>query len=104
MSRCSVAAYSFTGITTRPKEIAPAHMLRMTLTYPGWADVDTCGVISIVAPGRPDRQLFCPNRFNSPNRPAGCGDGGMRCRGGGAGAWRSGGLGAGGLGGGTRRA
>ena len=51
MSRCSVAAYSFTGITTRPKEIAPVQMLRMIFTYPGWPAVDTCNVRSILPVG-----------------------------------------------------
>src|SRR3954447_8015896 len=33
-SRCSVAEYSFTGIVTSPKEIAPFQMLRMKSLYP----------------------------------------------------------------------
>jgi hypothetical protein len=41
MSFCSVAAYSFTGIMTRPKEIAPFHMLRMDPAYPIRVDPDT---------------------------------------------------------------
>src|ERR1700729_1657086 len=41
MSFCSVAAYSFMGIMTRPKEIAPFHMLRMPSPYPARSGTDT---------------------------------------------------------------
>ena len=41
MSFCSVAAYSFTGIMTSPKEIEPFHMLCMMSPYPARAGTDT---------------------------------------------------------------
>jgi hypothetical protein len=70
MSFCSVAAYSFTGIMTSPKEIEPFHMLRMTSPYPVRSGPDHIrpdpapgtGTSSVV------RILLFGNMFDVPSR------------------------------------